>query len=115
MSTLASLFGVASPIKSVQRGHVVLVKTGTTAGSGGTDGLDGRYVDITISAVDMTKCLIFVQGGFGAEIYEASAKSGGGQSHEVHGRFISPTILRVWTIRNTVTSAAFTWQIVEYN
>ncbi|MDZ7868833.1 MAG: hypothetical protein U5L02_06445 [Rheinheimera sp.] len=128
-------------MKSVQTGWVetttpTMVAAADIAAARNATGEDQVYVDITISAVDTTKCVLDVVGGFG---YFANALYGdtpsykprflsaigdggsaGGATHQITARLLNSTTLRLSSDRPSVQDSMLTrklfgcrWTVVE--
>lgn len=94
-------------VASYQTGYV---NSGTSTDSGE----DTRYVDVTISAVDTTKCLIAVQGGGGNSEGVARLKASDSTFvTELTARLTSTTNLRISS--GVATVIVGRWQVLEYN
>lgn len=102
---LSSLFPAQSSIKSIQSGLF-----GTASPSIGA-AEDSRYVDITISAVNPSKCVLTLWGGAGDGTDVAWSRGGNGYTCTM--RLINATTLRISspTVRSTLVGR---WTVVEY-
>lgn len=136
---LPSLLG--GGIKSRQTGWVetttpTMVAAADLSAARNATGEDQVYVDITISAVDVTKAVIDVVGGFGyftSSFYQDTAfykprlrgnsysgGGGGGGTHELTARLINSTTLRLSSDRPSVQDSMVTqvrlvarWTVLE--
>lgn len=99
----------ASPIKSIQSGWV---NTGSL--STGT-GEEGRYVDITIAAVNAAKAIICFQGaGSDGLVVNATVYSDGNTTF-VTKRLVNSTTLRLMIATTGADFLVGRWSVVEYN
>jgi hypothetical protein len=97
---------------------VASYQTGFVSSATSTDsGEDLRYVDITISAIDVTKTLVMIQGGAAETDLTARRKATAGTAsvatYELTGRLTSPTNLRISAPSGAVIAGR--WQVLEYN
>lgn len=107
---------VATPsgnVKSIQRGQLLSAST-----QGGTN-YEKSYVDIAISPVNISKCVIFTEVGFSSDTSHAAcvAKSGSNYMDVFRGlaKLTSPTNLRVHSTFGTSSYFVHgSWTIVEY-
>jgi len=105
MSSLSQFFG--GGLKSFQTGYV-----STTTLTTGT-GEDVRYVDVTVSSVDTTKCFAVFEGGFSSSTNNSMVKSGGNTAFDATVRLTSSTNLRIST--NYADAAVVgRWKILEF-
>ena len=101
MSTFAGLFA-SGGVKSIQEGF-------TSGATSTSTGEDIRYVDITISAVVVAKCVVEFIGGAGTS---AAAALTPASNYICTARLTGTTTLRIATT-NTVTTIAGRWRVVE--
>lgn len=80
----------ASPIKSRQSGYI----PPSTVSVSGT-GEDARYIDVTISPVDVAKCAVSFDGGFSTTAANAMATVGGSDAYTATARLTTSTNLRI--------------------
>ena len=112
MSLFSELFGVGGGLKSVQGGYA----SGTAAlGSTASGDQDSRYVDVTISAVDVAKAVPLVRGGWGASSSAAGLQSGSTASSVPFARLTSATNLRLSTPLGANNAYAIQWTVVEFS
>ena len=109
MSTLSQFSG--GGVKSVQEGYVSSLYSGSI-GVAGTR--DFAYLDITISSVNPSKCLVIFDGGFGDGVSGARKPSSASYT-TVTARLTSATTLRL-SVTNLTTSATFCgqFQVIEF-
>lgn len=108
MSTLSQFAG--GGVKSVQTGYV-----STLASTSGVDGdQDRAYRDTTISSVNVSKSVVFFDGGFGSGVVGARNPNSA-EFRVPTARLTSPTNLRL-SSNVAVTSSTFCgqWTVVEY-
>ncbi|MCA0340236.1 MAG: hypothetical protein LCH99_10930 [Proteobacteria bacterium] len=104
----------ASAIKSIQEGYVSAVPSNGS-------GRDGKYVDVTISAVNTAKAVVEAVGGFGIDAPRASAAGQyiglADQSAPAAGRLLNSTTLRLHCALSIadVDTAVINWRVVEYS
>lgn len=92
-----------SGIKSVQRGMLNVDNTQDAPAENGV-----KYMDITISPVNMNKSFL---------LFGSSYAGGSTSAPHPNGRFISSTVLRVYTNAANTSYLMFrnaTWQVVEF-
>ena len=108
---LLSAGALSGNVKSIQSGQLLSASTY----SGGT-GANASYVDIAISSVDISKCVIITEVGFGSDSAAATI-AGNNSSSSFRGlaKFTSPTNLRIHSsFGNSSYKAHGSWTIVEY-
>lgn len=97
--------GGGTVIQSIQTGYA-----STTSASSGS-GEDGRYLDVTISSVTTTKCMVLIYGLGGSSSGSAITS---GSSNVVSARLTSPTNLRLSTPGGAFSNIYARWTVVEY-
>ena len=107
---LLSAGALSGNVKSIQSGHLLGANV-----YGGT-GSDLYYVDVAISSVNTSKCVVFSEIAFGLNAIVASTISGNNTNSTYIGLAIltSPTNLRIY---NSVAGSSYaygSWTIVEY-
>jgi len=110
---LLSADALSGNVKSIQRGQ--LLSANTFGGSGD----EQIYRDITISSVNISKCVIFTEIGFSAKANSAAyvAMSGSTASEVLRGlaKLTSSTNLRIYSsFGNNTYFMHGSWTIVEY-
>lgn len=101
MSTFAGLFGAAG-IKSIQENFASAAPSTST-------GEDIRYIDVTISAVVVAKCVVEFIGGAGSNAGTALAPA---TNQICTSRLTSTTNLRIATTA-AATNITGRWRVVE--
>ena len=107
---MTTLSGLGSGIKSIQTAYV------NTAPTGNSTGEDLSYLDITISSVDTTKCVIIWDGVFASISYAPiSAPGTTYYSYLSTARLTSSTNLRLSAAR-TISAHTFCgrYQVIEF-
>lgn len=107
---LLSAGALSGNVKSIQSGQLL----GASVYSG--TGIDLSYVDITISPVNISKCVIFSEIGFGTNHLIAGTVSGNNSNSTYNGlaRLISSTKLRIHNSCADSANAHGSWTVVEY-
>jgi hypothetical protein len=101
----------SSIIKSVQTGYL---SGGSSLAAG--SGEDARYIDITISSVNTSKCLIMFVGGRSDTTATAMSEVSASNTYKCTARLTSSTNLRIASNLDTssFSNIAGRWQIIEY-
>lgn len=107
---LLSADALSGNVKSIQRGQ--LLSYSIQSGSGD----EQIYRDITISPVNISKCVIFTEVGFGSSSSLATTISGSsGSSYRGLAKLTSPTNIRFHSSTGTSSYIVHgSWTIVEY-
>ena len=99
----------SSPINSVQTGFVNNA-TPTELQSGE----DYFIFNITISPVNISKCLVLFTGGQATTAINAMTKTGSVTSYTLTARLINSTTLRLSSVAPTNAQFTGRWQVIEY-
>lgn len=106
---LLSAGALSGNVKSIQRGQLLGVST--SSGSAG----ESSYRDITISPVNISKCVIFTEIGFGSAANKSTFTSGIDAVCRGLAKLTSSTNLRIHSsFGSSAYSVHGSWTIVEY-
>lgn len=108
MTNLSDLFPQAA-VESIQEGYIDVTSLSTGSGE------DTRYKDVTISAVDTTKCVCRFIGSMANSSAKARYYNSGAYSYQAipTAKLTSSTNLRIGC-STTDTYIAGRWVVVEY-
>lgn len=110
--SLRELLAGGGGVKSIQTGWVEAIRSGTT---GTANQQDTSYLDVTISAVDPNKCVVFHDLGFATPIATARLKASSTSVFAVSGRVFNSTTVRLSAVNDSASNLfAGRWTVVEY-